>query len=155
MRVPPIWRRAARALHACAAESRDGLANNGTADTIFPRHLVLARELVTRKKSAAPDRFAQLLVDKLLAERPVEAGPRVVPIVNGLGTVKYEELFVLFGHVERLLIAAGLEVIEPECGELVTSLDMSGASLTLFWVDEELERLWIAPAVRTSRGGKL
>ncbi|UTT39375.1 dihydroxyacetone kinase subunit DhaL [Glutamicibacter mishrai] len=90
--------------------------------------------------------LAQLLVDKLLAERPVEAGPRVVPIVNGLGTVKYEELFVLFGHVERLLIAAGLEVIEPECGELVTSLDMSGASLTLFWVDEELERLWIAPA---------
>ena len=90
--------------------------------------------------------LAQLLVDKLLVERPAGAGPRVVPIVNGLGTVKYEELFVLFGHVERLLIAAGLEVIEPECGELVTSLDMSGASLTLFWVDEELERLWIAPA---------
>jgi len=90
--------------------------------------------------------LAQLLVDKLLAERPAGAGPRVVPIINGLGTVKYEELFVLFGHVERLLIAAGLEVIEPECGELVTSLDMSGASLTLFWVDEELERLWSAPA---------
>ncbi|WP_404287573.1 dihydroxyacetone kinase subunit DhaL [Glutamicibacter arilaitensis] len=90
--------------------------------------------------------LAELLVSQLLEERPSGAGTRVVPIVNGLGTVKYEELFVLFGHVERLLIAAGLQVVEPECGELVTSLDMSGASLTLFWVDEELERLWSAPA---------
>ncbi|WP_417366893.1 dihydroxyacetone kinase family protein [Glutamicibacter arilaitensis] len=90
--------------------------------------------------------LAQLLVSQLLADRPAEAGNRVVPIVNGLGTVKYEELFVLYGHVERLLLAEGLQVVEPECGELVTSLDMSGASLTLFWVDEELERLWSAPA---------
>ncbi|PRA12181.1 dihydroxyacetone kinase subunit L [Arthrobacter sp. MYb211] len=90
--------------------------------------------------------LAELLVSQLLEERPSAAGTRVVPIVNGLGTVKYEELFVLFGHVERLLTAAGLQVVEPECGELVTSLDMSGASLTLFWVDEELERLWRAPA---------
>ncbi|MCS3493183.1 dihydroxyacetone kinase [Arthrobacter sp. JUb119] len=90
--------------------------------------------------------LAELLVTRLLADRPAESGNRVVPLVNGLGTVKYEELFVLFGHVERLLSAAGLQVVEPECGELVTSLDMSGASLTLFWVDEELERLWSAPA---------
>ena len=90
--------------------------------------------------------LAQLLVSRLLEDRPAQASRRVVPIVNGLGTVKYEELFVLYGHVEKLLVEAGLEPIEPECGELVTSLDMSGASLTLFWVDEELERLWTAPA---------
>ena len=35
---------------------------------------------------------------------------------------------------------AGLTVVEPECGELVTSLDMAGFSLTLLWLDEELER---------------
>ncbi|WP_102157903.1 dihydroxyacetone kinase family protein [Zhihengliuella halotolerans] len=90
--------------------------------------------------------LAELLVSRLLQDRPAEAGTRVVPIVNGLGTVKYEELFVLFGHVDRLLAEAGYDVVEPECGELVTSLDMSGASLTLFWVDDELERLWTAPA---------
>ncbi|MCO1337858.1 D-erythrulose kinase [Kocuria polaris] len=90
--------------------------------------------------------LAELLVNRLLQDRPAEAGRRVVPIVNGLGTVKYEELFVLFGHVDRLLSEAGYEVIEPECGELVTSLNMAGASLTLFWIDDELERLWAAPA---------
>lgn len=90
--------------------------------------------------------LAQLLVDKLLADRPADAGARVVPILNGLGTVKYDELFLLFGKVEKLLLAAGLEIVEPECGELVTSLDMSGLSLTLLWLDDELATYWAAPA---------
>ena len=90
--------------------------------------------------------LAQLLVSGLLADKPDDAGDRVVAIVNGLGTVKYDELFLLFGKIEKLLTAAGLTVVEPECGELVTSLDMSGLSLTLLWLDEELERYWAAPA---------
>lgn len=90
--------------------------------------------------------LAELLVNRLLADKPDDAGIRVVPIVNGLGTVKYDELFLLFGKIEKLLVKAGLEVVEPECGELVTSLDMSGLSLTLFWLDAELSLYWSAPA---------
>jgi dihydroxyacetone kinase len=90
--------------------------------------------------------LAELLVSRLLADKPDDAGNRVVAIVNGLGRVKYEELFLLFGKIEKLLAAAGLEVVEPECGELVTSLDMSGLSLTLLWLDDELEQFWAAPA---------
>jgi dihydroxyacetone kinase phosphoprotein-dependent L subunit len=90
--------------------------------------------------------LADLLVSRLLEDKPHDAGNRVVAILNGLGRVKYEELFLLFGKVEKLLTAAGLAVVEPECGELVTSLDMSGLSLTLLWLDDELERYWSAPA---------
>ncbi|WP_285244456.1 dihydroxyacetone kinase family protein [Pseudarthrobacter sp. fls2-241-R2A-127] len=90
--------------------------------------------------------LAKLLVEGLLKDKPEEAGTRVVPILNGLGTVKYDELFLLFGRIEALLTGAGLEIVEPECGELVTSLDMSGLSLTLFWLDDELEEFWSAPA---------
>ncbi|ROS32664.1 dihydroxyacetone kinase family protein [Curtobacterium sp. PhB78] len=93
--------------------------------------------------------LAELLVDKLLTELPsgvVVDGARVVPILNGLGSVKYEELFVVFGAVQRGLTAAGAVVVEPEVGELVTSFDMAGVSLTLFWLDDELEQLWGAPA---------
>lgn len=90
--------------------------------------------------------LADLLVSRLLADVPDDAGARVAVIVNGLGSVKYDELFLLFGKVERLLVAAGLEVVDPECGELVTSLDMAGLSVTLFWLDDELERYWSAPA---------
>jgi dihydroxyacetone kinase len=90
--------------------------------------------------------LAQALVDAILAERPATADGRAAVILNGLGATKYEELFVLYGHVQRLLAAAGVQAVLPEVGELVTSLDMAGCSLSLTWLDDELERYWLAPA---------
>ena len=89
--------------------------------------------------------LAARLVRRLLEERP-DGAERVAVVLNGLGATKYEELFVLFASVQTLLDAAGLTVVRPEVGELITSLDMAGVSLTLTWLDEELERLWSAPA---------
>lgn len=90
--------------------------------------------------------IAEILVSELLQDVPEDRGDRVAVLVNGLGTVKYEELFVLYGQVAARLGHAGLTVVEPECGELVTSLDMAGVSVTLFWLTDELEELWRAPA---------
>ncbi len=92
------------------------------------------------------DRLARGLLEPLLAEKPRDFDGRVGLVVNGLGAVKYEELFVLLRHVWDQLEEAGLHVAIAECGELVTSLDMAGASVTLTWLDEELEDLWRAPA---------
>jgi dihydroxyacetone kinase len=86
--------------------------------------------------------LADILVTRLLDDVPGDRGSRVAVVLNGLGTVKYEELFVLYGHVARLLTELGIVIVAPECGELVTSLDMAGLSLTLFWLDDELEPLW-------------
>jgi len=60
--------------------------------------------------------------------------------------VKYEELFVLYSGVADELEAAGVTIVEPECGELVTSLNMAGVSVTLVWLDDEIEQLWRDPA---------
>lgn len=90
--------------------------------------------------------LADTLVDHVLAERPAEAGPRAAVIVNGLGATKYEELFLLYGSIDRRLVAAGIEPVLPEVGELVTSLDMAGCSLSITWLDDELESYWTAPA---------
>ncbi|MEO3819717.1 dihydroxyacetone kinase family protein [Plantactinospora sp. B24E8] len=90
--------------------------------------------------------LARTLVRGVLAEQPAGAGSRVAVILNGLGATKYEELFVVWKTVSEELSGAGLTVLDPEVGELVTSLDMAGCSLTLCWLDEELERFWCAPA---------
>ena len=102
----------------------------GLHDTELPSAKELGRELVAR----------------VLAETPANAGPRIAVILNGLGSTKHEELFVLWGTVAPLLRAAGYTLVLPEVGELVTSLDMAGVSLTVTWLDEELEPLWLAPA---------
>ncbi|MCS3470946.1 dihydroxyacetone kinase [Pseudomonas sp. JUb42] len=97
------------------------------------------------------DELAQTLVSSLLNELPdgitQASGQRVAVILNGLGSIKYEELFVLYRRIAQLLDAAGLTVVEPEVGELVTSFDMAGLSLTLCWLDAELEAFWCAPTL--------
>jgi dihydroxyacetone kinase len=103
----------------------------------------------------AADDLAAMLVGAVLEAAPHGAGKRIAPVLNGLGTTKYEELFLLWGTVAKLLRDAGLEPVEPEVGELVTSLDMGGVSLTLMWLDGELEGWWkadaYAPAYRKQR----
>ena len=86
------------------------------------------------------------LVSRVVDELPLTNGSRVGVILNGLGATKYEELFLLWRHVEQLLTEHGLEIVDPEVGELVTSLDMAGLSLTLVLLDEELEGFWRAAA---------
>jgi D-erythrulose 4-kinase len=90
--------------------------------------------------------LAAKLVETVLAERPEGVSGRAAVVLNGLGATKYEELFVLYGHVTQLLAAEGVVQVSPEVGELVTSLDMAGCSLSITWLDEELEGYWVAPA---------
>ncbi len=89
--------------------------------------------------------LAATLVEKVLAERP-HGAERAAVVVNGLGATKYEELFALYGDIATLLVDSGVRIVAPEVGELVTSLDMAGCSLSITWLDSELERYWLAPA---------
>src|SRR5690606_20691807 len=92
------------------------------------------------------DEVADLLVDGIMEDAPQDRSGRVAVLLNGLGTVKYEELFVVYGRVAERLEQAGLTPVVPEVGEFVTSLDMAGLSLTLVFLDDELEKYWLAPA---------
>ncbi len=91
------------------------------------------------------DEVARVLVDGLLKDRPDNSGDRVIALLNGLGSTTYEELFVTYGAVERMLGEAGVSVVDCEVGELTTSMDMGGVSLSLTWTDQEIEDLWAAP----------
>jgi dihydroxyacetone kinase len=90
--------------------------------------------------------LADLLVARVLAERRPESAQRAVVLVNGMGSTRYEELFVLWNEIAPRLEHHGVDIVEPEVGELVTSLDMAGVSLTISWLDDELEAMWGAPA---------
>lgn len=92
------------------------------------------------------DEVADLLVDGLFAERQPEPGRAVAVLVNGLGSTKYDELFVVFGRIRARVEQEGMRLVAPVVGEQVTSLDMAGLSVSLCYLDEELEPLWLAAA---------
>ncbi|MBS1071147.1 dihydroxyacetone kinase family protein [Gluconobacter cerinus] len=131
----------------------DGCTLPGEADKLF--HVPNARMAlglgvhgepgIGEESIPTPQVLAQILLEKVLSELPAEASRRVALTLNGLGSTKQEELFVLWEALAPLLEKAGLTAVAPLVGEYVTSLDMAGCSLTLTWLDEELERLWCAP----------
>lgn len=97
------------------------------------------------------DGLAELFMEHLLADAEIPdgvdaKGARAVPVLNGLGSVKSEELFVVYRRIAQLAEEKGVTLVDPQVGEFCTSFDMAGVSLTLFWLDDELERLWLAPA---------
>ncbi len=107
------------------------------------------------------DALARKLSSTLLEERPDDIaqtkGARLGVIINGLGAVKYEELFVFWHDVEQQLRAAEVVIADIQIGEFVTSFNMAGMSMTFVWFDDELEALWLAPACTPafSRGSVL
>ncbi len=100
--------------------------------------------------------LAELLVARLLAEAPPgRRATRAVVLLNGLGSTSYEELYVLYGDVHRLLEADGLAIHDVVVGETTTSLDMAGCSLSLTWLADDLVELYdaelLTPAFRRPR----
>lgn len=101
---------------------------------------------IWRDKLRTSDAIAAEMVERILAEKPAGSGSRVSVLVNGLGATPLEELFILYRRVEALLRGSGLEVVQPLVGNFVTSMEMAGASISLCFLDDELERLLAAPA---------
>jgi dihydroxyacetone kinase len=90
--------------------------------------------------------IAKLLVETVIADTPTTASSRAAVMLNGLGSTKYEELFVIYKDVSKQLGSVGIEVYQPMVGEFVTSLNMAGCSLSLMWLDDDLQALHDAPA---------
>ncbi|NLI22214.1 MAG: dihydroxyacetone kinase subunit DhaK [Clostridiales bacterium] len=92
------------------------------------------------------DAVVDLMLDKLLADLPLEAGSKVSVMVNGLGATPKEELLIAYRRVHQVLSGKQVQLVMPYVGEFATSMEMAGFSLTLFKLDAELEALLRAPA---------
>jgi dihydroxyacetone kinase-like protein len=89
--------------------------------------------------------LAQEMVDAVIGDLQPAEGSRVLAFVNGMGATPELELYLLYGEVDKLLRQRGLQPSRNLVGSYITSLEMAGASLTVFELDDELESLWDAP----------
>jgi dihydroxyacetone kinase-like protein len=88
------------------------------------------------------------LVRRLIAEAPVEAGSerrKVAVLVNSLGATPLEELLIIFRKAQEVLAREGFEIMQRYVGHYATSMEMAGCSLSLLFLDPELEGLLDAP----------
>jgi phosphoenolpyruvate---glycerone phosphotransferase subunit DhaK len=101
---------------------------------------------VERGKLQSADAIADAMLDRLLADAPLAAGSRTCVLVNSLGATPVEELYILFRRIADRLDGRSVQIISPLVGRYATSMEMTGASLTLMPMDDELEQLMAAPA---------
>jgi dihydroxyacetone kinase len=70
----------------------------------------------------------------------------VAVLVNSLGATAPEELYILYNKVSLILGDRGIKVHRAFIGEYATSMEMSGASISLCKLDDEMVKLLDAPA---------
>ena len=92
------------------------------------------------------DALTDEMLDLLLPELDMAKGTSTAVLVNSLGATPHEELFIVYRRVAAVLGQRGIRIVMPLIGRYATSMEMTGMSLTLMPLDNELERLLQAPA---------
>ena len=98
----------------------------------------IQRETVKESKE-----LAKRMTDAILADLGIEAGfdKEVSVLVNGFGGTPLQELYLLNNDVMEALNEIGIKVRGVFVGNYMTSLDMTGASLSILKLDGELTEL--------------
>jgi dihydroxyacetone kinase-like protein len=99
-----------------------------------------------REKLAPASDVVERLATAVVEDLPYESGDRVLAFVNGMGGTPLIELYIVYRELDRFLQGRGITIERRLIGNYITSLEMAGCSITLLKLDDELTRLWDAPA---------
>lgn len=80
--------------------------------------------------------LAKELVDKLLTDFEAQKGDEYAMLINGMGATPLMEQYVFANDVAQLLADKGITLSYKKLGDYMTSIDMTGLSLTLLKVED-------------------
>jgi dihydroxyacetone kinase len=101
---------------------------------------------VQRGPLMTADEIAGQMLDRILPDLPFNSGDTVAVLVNSLGATAPEELYILYNKASQVLLDRGINVRRAFIGEYATSMEMSGASISLCRLDDDMSKLLDAPA---------
>ena len=93
---------------------------------------------INREKMSPAKELAAKLLKKIFDDCDY-SGSEVAVMVNGLGGTPLMELYILYNEVGTILREKGITIYKAFVGNYMTSLEMAGASVTLFKLDDELK----------------
>jgi dihydroxyacetone kinase-like protein len=99
-----------------------------------------------RRKLVSADATIDQMLPPILDDLPFKSGDDVLVLLNNSGSMTLMELFILYRRVDERLKEAGIHAYKSWIGPYATTQEMAGFGLSLCRVDEQLKRLWDAPA---------
>ena len=100
---------------------------------------------VERTSVKTSKELAEILCGHILADMDF-SGSDCAVMVNGLGGTPLMELYILTNDVNALLREKGINPVRWYVGNYMTSLEMSGCSVSLLRLDDEMKTYLDAPA---------
>lgn len=100
---------------------------------------------INREHTMTAKELAKKMVDLILNDYDY-TNSDVAVMVNGLGGTPLMELYIYYNEVEKLLKEKNINVYRAFVGNYMTSLEMSGCSVTLLKLDDELKHYLDAPS---------
>lgn len=100
---------------------------------------------VSRERMRPADDVAAEMIDRIVGDRELSAGDRVVLLVGDCGGTSAMEINIMARAAHRRLSDSGIIVERVWQGPVMTSLEMAGASVSVLGVDDELLGLLDAP----------
>ncbi|AYD00655.1 dihydroxyacetone kinase subunit DhaK [Neorhizobium sp. NCHU2750] len=98
---------------------------------------------IRQTQLAGVDAVIDEMLSALLQDVPAASTGRVALLINGLGATPLEEQYIAFRRAAEILEMEGFEVVMPLVGSYVTALEMAGLSISLCFLDNEVEP-WLA-----------
>ncbi|NQT87685.1 dihydroxyacetone kinase subunit DhaK [bacterium] len=90
------------------------------------------------------DATAAMMLPKILEDRGIVAGDKVLVMINGVGSTTLMEQYVVLRACKNLLDEAGIEMARGIAGEFLTVQEMGGFQVVVCKLDDELLELWDA-----------
>ena len=91
------------------------------------------------RPTASAAEMADMMLKVVLPDLPFFAGDRVAVLVSGLGATPLMEQYILYGELAQRLQAKGITIAFKQVGNLFSSLEMMGVTLTVMKLDDELQ----------------
>ncbi len=98
----------------------------------------------TIKLSSATE-IVEQIANAINEDLKPQKGQKALLHVNGLGSTPLMELHLVYNLATQYWGKRGVDICRSLVGNYTTSLDMTGCSITLTLLDEEMIKLWDAP----------
>ena len=96
---------------------------------------------VSREAMMTADELSKRMTDSLVKELGLSENDEVTVLVNGFGGTPLQELYLFLNSTAKIFDEYKIKIYRSFAGNYMTSIDMSGASLTFMKMNSELKSL--------------
>ncbi len=101
---------------------------------------------VSREKMLPADALVDKMITQLVEDLPFQQGDEVCLLINDLGATTYMELLIANRRTHEILNEMGIRIYDTILGSYCTCQEMSGFSISMMKLDEELKTYYNMPA---------